>query len=238
MRPRCAIAITTSRAPAARRALDRRLEHRHERVVPLDREALVALIRAAEEALEPIHFGEPAKHGALLLIRERAAHLAILDHATEPRALGIALDVLELEADRGRVDAAQAGDRIGRGRVGIEARAPSRESWRDRPRLSRGIRLAARRRRPAACLADRAERPRWPYWRMACTRAAAPAILRRYAGSAVDGAAPPRSCAAMAKNCRQDSSTEPGSRSKRSCISATYPSLNAEMIGRSVMAVM
>ena len=108
------------------RAFDRRLEHRHQRVVPLDRKALVALIGAAEEALEPVDFGEAAQHGALLLVRERAAHLTFLDHAPEPRTLGVALDVLELEADGGRVDAAEAGDGVGRRGVGLEAERGAR----------------------------------------------------------------------------------------------------------------
>ncbi len=94
--------------PGRSRAFDRGLQHGHERVVPFDREALVALVGAAEEALEPVDFGEAAQDGALLLIGERAAHLPFLDHAPEPRALGVALDVLELEPDGGAVNAAQA----------------------------------------------------------------------------------------------------------------------------------
>ena len=50
--------ITTCRAPASRRAIDRFVEHRHERVDALDREALHAHVRAAEEALEPVDLGE------------------------------------------------------------------------------------------------------------------------------------------------------------------------------------
>src|SRR6185312_2981367 len=105
-------------------------QHRDQRVVALDREALVALVRTAEEALEPVHLGEPAKHGTLLLVRERAAHLAVLDHATEPRALGVALDVLELEAngragDRGEISlgySVEFGVELG----GARRRAPQR----------------------------------------------------------------------------------------------------------------
>src|SRR5687768_17359464 len=65
---------------------------------------------------------------------------------------------------------------------------------------------------------------------MAETSAAAPATLRRSAGSAAPAAAapaavPPASVAANWKNCRHDSSTEAGSRRYDSYISAMYPSL-------------
>jgi len=109
------------------RAFDGSLEHRDERVVPFNGEALVALVGAAEEALEPVDFGEAAEHGALLIIGERAAHLAFLDHAAEPRALDVALDVLELEADRGGVDRAQPRDGIGGGGVGVETQCGARD---------------------------------------------------------------------------------------------------------------
>ena len=46
--------------------------------------------------------------------------LAFLDHAAEPGALDVALDVLELEADRGGVDSSQPRDGVGGGVVGVE----------------------------------------------------------------------------------------------------------------------
>ena len=51
--------ITTSRVPAMRRAIDRFVEHRHERVDAFDREPLHADVRPAEEPLEPVDFGQP-----------------------------------------------------------------------------------------------------------------------------------------------------------------------------------
>ncbi len=87
-------------ARATRRgAVDRRVEHRHERIAALDREALVALVRAAQEALEAVDLREAAQQREFLLVPERAAHRAALDLFAEPEALVLFFDVLELEAD-------------------------------------------------------------------------------------------------------------------------------------------
>ena len=121
MRPRCAMAITTSRAPRAAALVDRRVEHRHERVGALDREALVALIRAAEESLEAVDLREAAQQRELFVRPERAAHRAALDLLAEPEALVLFFNVLELESDARRVERAQMLDHIGRGAKLVEA---------------------------------------------------------------------------------------------------------------------
>ena len=66
MRPRCAMAIATSRPPSYQRG-DDLVEHRDEHVAAFDGEALVSLIRAAEETLEPVDFSQPPKNRFLLV---------------------------------------------------------------------------------------------------------------------------------------------------------------------------
>ncbi len=95
-----------------RRVRDRLIDERDERVVPLDRKALDPEEGAAEELLEPVHLDEALEDGALLVRRGGARHLAALDLLAEPLALGLVLDVLELDAERAGVDRAQALDGV------------------------------------------------------------------------------------------------------------------------------
>ncbi len=94
------------------RQLDRLVEHRHQRVEPLERELLLAEERAPQVLLEALHLRQPAKEGDARLRLERLSEAARLDRLPEPDALRVVGDVLDLVRDRPRVDLAQAGERL------------------------------------------------------------------------------------------------------------------------------
>src|SRR5690348_1230668 len=89
-------------------ALDRLVDHRHQRVEALDREALDVDEGEPEEPLEAIDLGQPLEHVTLLVRRERRGHTPLLDLATEPVALRLLLEMIELEADRAAVQLTHA----------------------------------------------------------------------------------------------------------------------------------
>ena len=99
-RPRCAIPITTSCAPASAASSDRLVEHRDEHVEAFDRELLLAEERLAQVRLEPLHLGEPREQRTLLVLAERRAVTAGLDRLAQPDALLVVGDVLDLVGDR------------------------------------------------------------------------------------------------------------------------------------------
>ena len=74
-RPRCAMPITTSRAPRLGRALDGEVEHRHQHVHALDREPLLPEVGLVEELLQRLDLGEPA--GAARAARSARQRLAV-----------------------------------------------------------------------------------------------------------------------------------------------------------------
>jgi hypothetical protein len=88
--------------------LDDLVQHRHERVETLDRELLLPDERAAEIGLERFDLREPQEERAALLGRKRLPEAPRLDHAPQPRALGVVGDVLDLVGDRPAVDLPQA----------------------------------------------------------------------------------------------------------------------------------
>ena len=92
--------------------LDRLVEHRHERVEPLERELLLAEERAPQVLLEPLDLRQAAEEGDARLRLARLAVAARLDRLPEPDALRVVGDVLDLVGDRPRVDLAQAGERL------------------------------------------------------------------------------------------------------------------------------
>ncbi len=69
------------------RRVDGRVQHGHECVRTLDREALVAHEGAAEEAFESVHLGEAAQHRGLLFRRERPRELLLGEELPEPHPL-------------------------------------------------------------------------------------------------------------------------------------------------------
>ncbi len=88
------------------------VEHRHDHVEPLDREHLLAQIRFLEEALEVEDVDQPLQQALFLLLAERLAVGAGLDHLPQPDPLLVRGEVLELVADRAAVGGAQAGQRL------------------------------------------------------------------------------------------------------------------------------
>ena len=112
IRPRCAIARSTSRA-RGRPRLDRDIEHWHQDVAALDGEPLVALIRASEKALESINIGESMEQGFLLFVAEWGVQAATFDLLPQPLALFDFAEVRNLESDLRRIKLAETCDDIG-----------------------------------------------------------------------------------------------------------------------------
>ena len=96
---------------------ERLVEHRDQRVEPLDREALRAQERAVDVRLERLGVGEPAEDPLLLLGGQGAAVLARLHPVAQPHALLVVGDVLDLVGDRAAVRLAQVRERLGKGRT-------------------------------------------------------------------------------------------------------------------------
>ncbi len=69
------------------RRFNRDIEHRNQDVAAFDREALVALIRATEEALESIYFRQPLKYRLLFFLTQWRVQTPAFDLLTEPFAL-------------------------------------------------------------------------------------------------------------------------------------------------------
>ena len=92
--------------------LDGLVEHRHEDVEALDRELLLADERTPQVGLERLHLREPLEQRAPLLGGQRPTEPARLDRLTEPDALGVIRDVLDLVGDRPRVDLTKPRERV------------------------------------------------------------------------------------------------------------------------------
>ena len=168
-RPRCAIPITISWAPARGGDPDRLVEHRHHRVEALERELLLAQEAAAQVELEALDLREPLEQRSTLLGRQRLPVPAGLDRLPQPDALGVVGEVLDLVGDRAAVDVLQRGQRLEQrlaGDVdaehgGRDASLELRRQWRDEARLvERGIaeRLGAERIEPSGEMAVHAVR--------------------------------------------------------------------------------
>jgi hypothetical protein len=93
-------------------SFDGDVEHRDEDVTALNGEPLVPLIRAAEEALETIDFGEALQNRALVSLPERSIEAPTLDLLSQPLALVDFAKVRNLEADSRRIELAEAGDYV------------------------------------------------------------------------------------------------------------------------------
>jgi hypothetical protein len=99
---------------SSRGARDRLVEHRDENIDAFDGEALRIHIRAAEEALQSSHFAEALEQRGALVRRERRGDLTVANDLTEPFALVLLAEVIELEADAAAVQIAQLCDDVGR----------------------------------------------------------------------------------------------------------------------------
>ena len=97
---------------------DQLVEHRHDRVEPLDREDLLAEIGPLDEALELEDVDQALQQAAFLLIGERLAVGAGLDHLPQPGPLPVGGEVLELVGDRAAVGLAHPGQRLEQGLPG------------------------------------------------------------------------------------------------------------------------
>ena len=104
--------------------LDRDVEHRHQHVTPLDRESLVALVRATEETLQSIYLGEPPQNRLLLFFTQRLVESSAFDLLTQPFPLLDFAEVGDLESDPRRVQIAQPRHDVG----GAAARRAERET--------------------------------------------------------------------------------------------------------------
>ena len=142
-RPRCAIPITTSCAPADGGELERLVEHRDQDVEPLERELLLAEERAAQVALHALDLAEPGVEPALLLGVERRPEAPRLDRLAQPDALLVVADVLDLVADRAAVGLLEARQRLGERLAGdVDAQDRGRDA---RLQLGRQLRLESER---------------------------------------------------------------------------------------------
>ncbi len=94
-------------------ALDGEIEHRHQHVHALDREALVAEIRLVEEPLERLHLGEPLEQPLLVGGGHRLPIGAAFDLLAEPDALFVRGDVLDLVRHRAAVGGLKVRQRFG-----------------------------------------------------------------------------------------------------------------------------
>ncbi len=97
---------------------DQLVEHRHDHVEPLDREDLLAQVGLLDEALELEDVDQPHQQAAFLVLGERLAVGAGLDHLAQPGALLVRGEVLELVGDRAAVGLAHAGQRLQQGLAG------------------------------------------------------------------------------------------------------------------------
>ncbi len=80
--------------------LDCLVQHRDHGVQAFDRELLLPQVRPAEIALEAFDLGEARQQALLLVGRELLVIAARFDRPTEPHALFVARDVLDLVGHR------------------------------------------------------------------------------------------------------------------------------------------
>src|SRR5829696_6791388 len=90
-----------------RRRADERVEHRHNHVVALDRETLLAQKRLVEEFLEGIDPGQLLEEPYGLIVPHLPAEALGLDGLSEPESLLRVVDVAEVVARSLAVDATQ-----------------------------------------------------------------------------------------------------------------------------------
>src|SRR5438552_12872848 len=98
-----------------RRRLDCNVEHRDQDVAAFDREALIALIRAAEESLETIHYSQSLEQRLLLFVAQWRVQPPAFDLFAKPLSLFDFAEVRYLEPDSRGVELSQPGDHIPRG---------------------------------------------------------------------------------------------------------------------------
>ena len=126
------------------------VEHRDQRVGAFHREALVALIRPTDEALEPVHLIEATQRLLLFVGREITRKHTIAERALKPVALFIHFEMPHFPADATRVDLAFARDRVGGGREACVAQRLAGNRLQvglGQPPVRRAQILGARRRR-------------------------------------------------------------------------------------------
>ncbi len=92
-----------------RRERNRSVEHRDERLEPLERELLLAEKRPAQILLEALGLGEAAEKRTLFLRVERLPEPAGLDRLAEPDAFCVIRDVLDLVGHRTGVHVPKSG---------------------------------------------------------------------------------------------------------------------------------
>ena len=97
---------------------DQLVEHRHDRVEALDREDLLPQVGLLDEALELEDVDQPAQQAAFLLVVERLAVGAGLDHLAQPGPLLVGGEVLELVGDRAAVGLAHPRQHLEQGLAG------------------------------------------------------------------------------------------------------------------------
>ena len=107
---------------ALRAARNRFVQHRNEDVISFDGEAFVAFICAFEEALQPVHLGEPSQHGDLFVGGERMRDRPLLHALLEPGTFVLAAQVGKLQRDRAAVHVAQTLHHVGGGASGESER--------------------------------------------------------------------------------------------------------------------
>ena len=95
--------------------LDCDVEHRDQDVAAFDREALIALIRAAEESLETIHYSQSLEQRLLLFVAQWRAQPPAFDLFAKPLSLFDFAEVRYLEPDSRGVELSEPGDHIPRG---------------------------------------------------------------------------------------------------------------------------
>ena len=97
---------------------DQLVEHRHDRVEALDREDLLPQIGFLDEALELEDVDQAAEQAAFLVVVERLAVGAGLDHLAQPGPLLVRGEVLELVGDRAAVGLAHPRQHVEQGLAG------------------------------------------------------------------------------------------------------------------------
>jgi hypothetical protein len=101
------------------------VDHRHGDVEALDREHLLAQVRLLQEALELVDVDQPREQCPLLLVAERRAVPAGLDHLPQPHPLLMRGEVLDLVRDRAAVRLTHPGQRLQQG-LPLDAAAQDR----------------------------------------------------------------------------------------------------------------
>ena len=114
---------------------DRLVEHRHERLEPLERELLLPEERSPQVLLEPLGLGEAVEERSPFFRIEGLPEAPGLDRLPEPDALSVIGDVLDLVRDRARVDGPEERERL------EQRLAPDVETEQRRPGSSPGARV-------------------------------------------------------------------------------------------------